>query len=107
MFWSFRLGIMHSSSLFALHKAPDRATGATYDTRSRRNEDSVTSCIGVRHPLRAQPLVDNFLDVERPGGATSRTHAQFEDVKMAFRATFQMWSDLLERRHEPARDLET
>ncbi|KAF2542866.1 hypothetical protein F2Q68_00029491 [Brassica cretica] len=28
-------------------------------------------CTGVRHPLRAQPLVDNFREAERPGGATS------------------------------------
>ncbi|KAF3533835.1 hypothetical protein DY000_02037451 [Brassica cretica] len=28
-------------------------------------------CTGVRHLLRAQPFVDNFREVERPGGATS------------------------------------
>ncbi|KAF3507948.1 hypothetical protein F2Q69_00003446 [Brassica cretica] len=30
-----------------------------------------TSRSGVRHPLQAQLLVDNSLEAERPGGATS------------------------------------
>ncbi|KAG5385125.1 hypothetical protein IGI04_036595, partial [Brassica rapa subsp. trilocularis] len=57
-------------------KAPERGTGATCDTRSRRVEVGATSCTEVIHPLQAQLLVDDFHDLERPLGATSRTRAR-------------------------------
>ncbi|KAF3574988.1 hypothetical protein F2Q69_00061675 [Brassica cretica] len=146
MFWSFRLGIMHFSFLFALHKslsgvgvsfgvlggtwkhlgskrewkvlfervehwsrqwerpttpAPDQTKAARgytagFGTRSKptphlqlsSGQDGARSATRtqfedvklafraasrsrVRHPLRAQLLVDNSLEAERPGGATS------------------------------------
>uniref|UniRef100_A0A0D2ZQY3 Uncharacterized protein n=1 Tax=Brassica oleracea var. oleracea TaxID=109376 RepID=A0A0D2ZQY3_BRAOL len=58
-------------------KAPERGTGATCGTRSRRVEVGATSCTEVIHPLQAQLLVDDFHDLERPLGATSRTRAGF------------------------------
>ncbi|KAG5389693.1 hypothetical protein IGI04_031234, partial [Brassica rapa subsp. trilocularis] len=85
-------------------KAPERGTGATCDTRSRRIE-------GWRDVLhRAQLLVDDFHYAERPmaatsltrggcratSGATSSTRARFGEVKHVFR------SDLWERPSAPA-----
>ncbi|KAG5414588.1 hypothetical protein IGI04_002155 [Brassica rapa subsp. trilocularis] len=95
-------------------KAPERGTGATCDTRSRRIEgwrDALaTSCTEVIHPLQAQLLVDDFHYAERPmaatsltrggcratSGATSSTRARFGEVKHVFR------SDLWERPSAPA-----
>ncbi|KAF2600596.1 hypothetical protein F2Q68_00008912 [Brassica cretica] len=41
----------------------------------------------LRHPLRAQPLVDNFQEVEQPWGARSATCAQNEGTKLTSGAT--------------------
>ena len=61
--------------------------GATYDTRSRRNEASATSCTGVRYPLRTNTpstTLESWSDQDR---ARSAARAQKEEVKSASGAT--------------------
>ncbi|KAF3510950.1 hypothetical protein F2Q69_00009452 [Brassica cretica] len=47
--------------------------GATYNTRSRRNEGGATSCSEVKHPLRMNHLRRQTLKLERACAATSVT----------------------------------
>ncbi|KAF2578763.1 hypothetical protein F2Q68_00005411 [Brassica cretica] len=60
--------------------------GTTYDTRSRPNEGSTGRCRGVRHPLQTNTSSTTLESWSDQDGARSVTRAQFEDVKLAFRA---------------------
>ncbi|KAF2570733.1 hypothetical protein F2Q70_00000828 [Brassica cretica] len=61
--------------------------GATYDTRSRRNKGSATSCSGVRHPLRTNTPSTSLENGSDQDGARSAARAQKEEMKLVFRAT--------------------
>ena len=61
--------------------------GATYDTRSRRNEASATSCTGVRYPLRTNTPSITLESRSDQDGARSAARAQKEEVKSASGAT--------------------
>ncbi|KAF2593396.1 hypothetical protein F2Q70_00042688 [Brassica cretica] len=59
----------------------EREVGATSLTRApygvADKAIGATSRSEVRHPLQTQPLVDDFREPERPGGAISSTRARF------------------------------
>ncbi|KAF3569502.1 hypothetical protein DY000_02011852 [Brassica cretica] len=61
--------------------------GATYDTRSRRNKGSATSCSGVRHPLRTNTPSTSLENGSDQDGARSAARAQKEEMKLVFRET--------------------
>ncbi|KAF2612937.1 hypothetical protein F2Q70_00013632 [Brassica cretica] len=61
--------------------------GATYDTRSRRNKGSATSCSVVRHPLRTNTPLTSLENGSDQDGARSAARAQKEEMKLVFGAT--------------------
>ncbi|KAF3533432.1 hypothetical protein DY000_02041434 [Brassica cretica] len=61
--------------------------GATYDTRSRRNEGSAISCSGVRHPLRTNTPSTSLENGSNQDRARSVARMQKEEMKLVFRVT--------------------
>ncbi|KAF2569715.1 hypothetical protein F2Q68_00024376 [Brassica cretica] len=61
--------------------------GATYDTRSRRNKASATSCTGLRYPLRTNTPSTTLESRRDQYRARSAARAQKEEVKSASGAT--------------------
>ena len=61
--------------------------GATYDTRSRRNEGSATSCSGVWHPLRTYTPSTSLENGSYQDRARSAARAQTKEMKLVFGAT--------------------
>ncbi|KAF2549561.1 hypothetical protein F2Q70_00020934 [Brassica cretica] len=74
----------------------DRARSAARVQKEEvKSASGATSRSEVRHPLRAQPLLDNFREVERPLGARSITRTQNEGTKLTSGVTWKQ-SDLAE-----------
>ncbi|KAF3494296.1 hypothetical protein DY000_02052677 [Brassica cretica] len=71
--------------------------GATYDTRSRRNEANATSCTGVRYPLRTNTPSTTLESRSDQDGARSAARARAKR-----RSEVGIWSDVPQRGEAPA-----